>query len=228
MRSVIIPARAGSKRIPRKNISSFLGKPIIQYSIQSAIDSNLFDEIVISTNDGEVAEIATGLGVPTKPNRPQRLSDDVTPIVDVLRYEIEDKSLGNHSSVTLLFACAPLLEPSDLVSATKLLESQESCSSLMTVAEFPVPIEWALSVVNNQVLFNNPELLSTSSDNLKQSYFDAGQFYIYKPKSLGSGESGLITEGILPFLIPRNKAVDIDNYDDWKFAERLYSAQFNL
>ena len=150
MRSIIIPARAGSKRIPRKNISMFLGKPIIQYSIECAINSNLYSQIIISTDDEEVAELCTSLGIPTKPNRPLRLSDDKTPIVDVLRYEIADKSLREHASVTLLFACAPLVEPSDLVASIESFESQDKCSSLMSVAKFPVPVEWSLSIVENQ------------------------------------------------------------------------------
>jgi len=228
VRSLIIPARAGSKRILRKNISNFLGKPIIQYSIESAIRSNLFDEIVVSTDDPDVAELATKLGVPTKADRPENLSDDITPIVDVLRYEIENKFLFEHTSVTLLFACAPLVEAADLASAIKMFETQEKCTSLMTVAKYPVSIEWAMSIVDDEVVFDNPRFLSTPSHKLKQSFYDAGQFYIYNPRTLGNPDNGLITAGILPFLIPTYKAVDIDTYDDWRLAEKLYSAQFNL
>jgi len=228
MRTVIIPARAGSKRIPRKNTSSFLGKPIIQYSIENAMESSIYDKIVISTDDETVAELATDLGIPTKPDRPSRLSDDETPIVDVLRYEVTNKRLIDHTSITLLFACAPLVESEDLISATALFENQEECSSLMTIAEYPVPTEWAMTIEDRKVVFESPQLLATPSNKLKQKFYDAGQFYIYKPRDLDRKTPGLITDGILPFLIPKHKAVDIDNYEDWKLAEKLYSAQFNL
>lgn len=228
MRALVIPARAGSKRIPRKNISNFVGKPIIQYSIECALNANIFDKIIVSTDDSEVANLATSLGVPTRPGRPSALSDDVTPIVDVLRYEIENNSLADCSSVTLLFACAPLIEPSDLIASTEKFESQSACSSLMTISRYPVPIEWSMSIVKDEVIFDNPHLLATSSAQLADKYFDAGQFYVYDPKKLQNTPTGLITKGILPFVIPPFKAVDIDNLEDWKFAEMLFSAQFNL
>jgi N-acylneuraminate cytidylyltransferase len=205
-----------------------LGKPIIQYSIECALNANIFDKIIISTDDYEVANLATSLGIPTSPDRPSTLSDDVTSIVDVLRYEIDNNSLADCSSVTLLFACAPLIEPSDLIAGTKKFESQSACSSMMTISHYPVPIEWAMSIAKGEVIFDKPQLLATSSADLEDKYFDAGQFYIYHPKGLQNMPTGLITKGILPFVIPPHKAVDIDNLEDWKFAEKLFSAQFNL
>ena len=228
MRSLIIPARGGSKRIPKKNTCNFLGKPIIQYSIECALNSNIFDEIIISTDDDKTAELASALGIPTNPNRPSSLSDDTTPIIEVLRYEIENKSFSTHSSVTLLFACAPLVKPKDLVNAVSMFENQSKYSSLMTVAEYPAPIEWAISIEKNEVIFDRPDLLAVSSADLRHKFYDAAQFYIYQPEKLMSSSTGLITTGILPYIIPRNIAVDIDTYEDWELAEKLYKAQFSL
>ena len=205
-----------------------MGKPIIQYSIECALNSNIFDEIVISTDDVKTAEIASDLGILTFPNRPPILSDDYTSIIEVLRYEIENKSFSTHSSVTLLFACAPLVKPKDLVNAVSRFENQSNYSSLMTVAEYPAPIERALSIVEGEVIFDQPDLLGKSAIDLTHKYYDAGQFYIYHPKKLKRSSAGLITQGILPHVIPRMKAVDINTYEDLDLAEQLYKAQLSL
>lgn len=225
MRAIIIPARSGSKRIPGKNIANFLGKPMLQYSIQTAIDSNLYHNIIVSTDDKNAAGLATDLGVYTLPDRPKSISGDVTPITDVVKYEIGKHNLQKYSSVTLLFACAPLVEPIDLILATEKFEKQDSCSSLMAVAEYPAPTEWALSIESDEIIFNNPELLEFSSSALIPKYYDAGQFYMYQPMKLLDSRTHLITKGIMPFIVQKVKAVDIDDPADWELAERLYFAQ---
>jgi len=228
VRAIIIPARSGSKRIPRKNIANFLGKPIIQYSLETAIKTKLYENIIVSTDDREIAQLATDLGVYTLPERPSGLSGDTTPIIDVVKYEIEKNHFQEYWSVTLLFACAPLVEPVDLQMATDKFEAQNSFSSLMVVAEYPAPIEWALSIRSDEVTFEHPELLEFSSKTLSQKYYDAGQFYIYQPAKLLDSKSRLVTSGILPFVFPNSKAVDIDSPEDWEFAERLYRAHFHF
>lgn len=225
MRAVIIPARGGSKRIRRKNIASFLGKPIIQYSIETVIRAEIYDEIIISTDDQEISDLASSLGIITLPDRPSYLSGDNCSIIDVAKYEIRKNNLKDFLSVTVLFACAPLVTPCDLVKATEEFEQQQHCSSLMTVAEYPVPTEWALTIESKEAVFEQPVRLKESAADLITRYYDAGQFYIYHPGKFLTSNSGLVTQGIMPFIIPREQAVDIDTVADWQFAERLYWAQ---
>ena len=145
----IIPARGGSKRIPQKNIREFCGKPIIQYSIEAALKSGQFDEVVISTDDKEICEIAVDLGAKAPFMRPDTLSDDVTPTVPVIKHAIlELGSLGwDFDHVACIYATAPFIESGDLVKANQVVRSLE-CVYSFPVCEYSSPIQRAL-VMNN-------------------------------------------------------------------------------
>lgn len=227
MRSLIIPARGGSKRIPRKNIRMFAGKPIIQYSIEAALSSGIYDNVIVSTDDYEIASVANKLGAESSANRPAKFSNDSSSVIEVIKYEIENHGLQENVSVTCLFACAPMILGEDLVKAVTMFESQNQSTSLMTVAEFPVPPEWALSIVEEQVVFDLPSRLKSSALNFTKKFFDSGSFYIYNPTALMLSQENTVTDGIMPFLVSRDKAVDIDTAADWDFAEAIYMSKFN-
>ena len=145
-RIVIIPARGGSKRIQKKNIKSFCGKPIISYPIKAIIESKLFDKIHVSTDDKKVVEVVNKLGVNVDFFRPKSLSDDFTSIVPVVKYVVDryKKMNQNFNEVWVILPCSPLLKSSDLIEASSLFNKNKISNSLMSVTEYPVPVEWAL------------------------------------------------------------------------------------
>jgi N-acylneuraminate cytidylyltransferase len=205
----------------------FAGKPIIQYSIEAALSSGIYNNVIVSTDDYEIASIANKLGAESSADRPAKLSDDASSVIEVIKYEIENYGLQENISVTCLFACSPMILGEDLVKAVTMFESQNKSTSLMTIAEFPAPPEWALSIVEEQVVFDLPSSLKSSALNFTKKYFDSGSFYIYNPNALMLSQENTVTDGIMPFLVSRDKAVDIDTAADWDFAEAIYMSQFN-
>lgn len=227
-RIVIIPARGGSKRIPKKNIKDFLGKPIISYPIENAIKSDLFDEIHVSTDDDEIFSIVSDLGIKPKFKRSPRLSTDTVPIMDVLRdvQERYEKIELFFDEIWLLLPCTPLLEASDLISASHSFASTLNCKAMMSVGEYPAPIEWAFNMdAVSQMLFPVQDGFFTKpSQLLQKSFFDTGTFCIFTPEFLKGFKSNDSYKNFHGYLLPKHKAVDIDDIDDWIFAEYLYSA----
>lgn len=178
MNICIIPARGGSKRIPKKNIKSFNGKPIIAYSIEAALNSQCFDEVIVSTDSKEIAEVSKKYGAKVPFLRPKELADDITGTLDVVGHAIN--WCANHSKkpdyVCCLYATAPLLTAEVLQqSYQKLLNSgKHYCFSLTS---FSFPIQRALKFNNKQLSMFHPEHLMTRSQDLEDAYHDAGQFY---------------------------------------------------
>jgi N-acylneuraminate cytidylyltransferase len=218
----IIPARGGSKRIPRKNIKDFLGKPIIAYSIEAAINSELFDEIMVSTEDAEIAEVALKYGAKVPFFRSNKNSDDYSTTMDVINEVLRDynhKLNMNFEYACCIYPTAPLLKIEHLKSGYNKLTSN-NFSSVFTVVEFNYPIWRGLSL-NEDTTANMiwPQHLNDRSQDLQKVYHDAGQWYWFKTKeltdSIFSGKSAVVK-------LVETEVQDIDNLTDWKLAELKY------
>lgn len=218
----IIPARGGSKRIPKKNIKEFLGKPIIAYSIEAALKSNLFDEVMVSTEDLEIAKTAEEYGAKIPFFRSGKTADDFASTVDVLLEVIEEysKRYKDFSYICCFYPTAPF------ITAIKLREAffrmgEEKLDVIFPVLPFSYPIQRALRIVNNKIRFFEPKFEKSRSQDMERSYHDAGQFYFMKTKELiekrtiFSDNAGFVEFSEL-------EAHDIDNEMDWKMAELKY------
>ncbi|MDC0587004.1 pseudaminic acid cytidylyltransferase [Gammaproteobacteria bacterium] len=218
MNIAIIPARGGSKRIPRKNIKNFAGKPMISYAIKTAIESKIFSKIIVSTDDDEIAEVALEQGAEVPFLRPKDLADDYTPTVPVIANAIRTlKELGeNISDVCCIYPCVPFLLVEDLVEAYRLIKNN-SADFCFPIVEFPSSIHRALHLSSNNIVqpMDSKNQLERTQD-LKVAYYDAGQFYWGNVSSWLNSES-LHTNSI-GYIIPSWRAVDIDTDEDWKRA----------
>ncbi|PKF51594.1 pseudaminic acid cytidylyltransferase [Enterovibrio nigricans] len=224
MRVCIIPARGGSKRIPGKNLKSFIGRPIIAYAIDVAKKCALFDRIIVSTDDNEIAAIANELGAEVPFIRPASISDDHATTLDVIKHAIEwlqaDKC-QTIEAVCCLYATVPFTRAMDLVEGLALLESHDTQYTFAaTRFSFPIQRSIRLNSDENVEMFW-PEHFSTRSQDLEPAYHDAGMFYWGRPDTFLAG---------LPIFAPHSKVVqiphyrvqDIDEPDDWIRAEMLY------
>lgn len=216
----IIPARGGSKRIPRKNIKDFLGKPIISYSIEAAIKSNLFDEIMVSTDDEEIAEVSRQHGAKVPFMRSPENADDFATLADVLievvdQYKKAEKSFEN---ICCILPTAPLISANRIKEAfIKLVD--EDLESVLPVVEFSYPILRALEFDNDNTLkMIWPEYLKTRSQDLKPAYHDSGSFYWVKNNALLQQETLFCKNGGA-IVLPETEVQDIDNETDWKLSE---------
>ena len=224
MNIAIIPARGGSKRIPRKNIKYFSGKPMIQYAIEAAKAAMVFDKIVVSTDDSEIARIAKSLGVDVPFIRPSDLSDDHTPTAPVIRHAIQKmKSLEwNFDFVCCVYPAVPFINSEDLVSALNRVKSNRD-RFCFPVAEFPSSVFRSLKMEQDGTLdsfFPENELMRTQD--LPPAFFDVGQFY-WGHSDLWEKCSNLHSSG-MGLEIAGWRAVDIDTRSDWERAEILFKA----
>lgn len=218
----IIPARGGSKRIPRKNIKSFLGKPIIAYSIQAAIDSGLFDEIMVSTDDKEIAEIAKQYGAKVPFLRSPKNSDDFATTFDVIEEVINAyKANGmEFDNLCCLYSCAPFVNGQTLNSGVKLL-TESRFDTVFPILAFSFPIQRALSESEGKITMIQEEHLTTRSQDLEERFHDAGQFYWCRTKAVMKSRK-LLTSNTGGLVISELEAQDIDTETDWKLAELKY------
>lgn len=218
----IIPARGGSKRIPRKNIKPFLGKPIIAYSIEAALKSNLFDEVMVSTDDTEIAEIAKKHGAKVPFMRSKKNSDDFATTMDVLQEVIESykKKDQTFEFVCCIYPCAPLLTVENLLEAFDKL-TKNNKKTVFPIIEFSFPIQRALKLEDSNLSFDQPEFALSRSQDLPKRYHDAGQFYFFRVKTLME-EQKIIGDSVGAIVISEMDAQDIDNETDWKLAEIKY------
>ena len=221
MKIAVIPARGGSKRIPRKNIKEFCGKPMIAWTIASALESRLFDRIIVSTDDCEIADIAKKWGAEIPFIRPAQLADDITPTVPVVAHAVKS-SIDSGCKVEYaccLYPCAPFLQADDLISAFNLLQ-KNNVDFVYPVTEFPHPIQRAMRRISSgQMQFISPENELTRTQDLEKFYHDSGQFYWGKA-SAWLLHKRMHTDG-LGMVIPHWRVVDIDSIDDWKRAEDI-------
>lgn len=225
MKVAIIPARGGSKRIPRKNIRPFMGKPIIAYSIATALESGLFDSVIVSTDDEEIAVVARRWGAEAPFLRPKELANDYTSTNAVVKHAIQwlEQGRAHVEYVCCIYATAPLLQIKYLREGyEKLIRSDKSC--VFSVTSFPFPIQRAIRIDSKgQVVPLYPEHINKRSQDLEEVYHDAGQFYWSKAKAL-LNDSVNFSPTSLPVILPRYLVQDIDTPEDWRRAELMYQA----
>ncbi len=222
MNVAIITARGGSKRIPGKNIKFFLGKPIIAYSIEAARSSNLFDEIMVSTDDEKIAEIARSYGASVPFLRSSVSSDDFATTAQVLQEVLEAyKGLGKeYSYACCIYPTAPFIDAQILSQAHTLL-MEKGLDSVFPIQRFSFPIQRALIFKENKLTWLQPENALKRSQDLEVTYHDTGQFYFFNvPAFLASG--ALLTANSSGIEIDEMAAHDIDTEEDWKVAEFKY------
>ena len=215
----IIPARGGSKRIPRKNIKPFLGKPIIAYSIETALASGIFDEVMVSTDDKEIEKIAKKFGAKVPFLRSHKNADDYASTFDVLIEVVDNYKENNKSFDTLcsINPCSPFVTIEKLWQAYELLKGKD-LDCVFPVMAFSYPIQRALKLEGNVPHMFNPEFEKARSQDLIETYHDAGQFYFLKLTSLLSKRSAF-TEKTEVIKVTQLEAQDIDNESDWKLGE---------
>ncbi|WP_460127504.1 pseudaminic acid cytidylyltransferase [Pseudomonas sp. H1_D05] len=218
----IIPARGGSKRIPRKNLLPFDGVPMIVRSIRTALESGLFDLVVVSTDDAEIAEVARAHGAQVPFMRPAALADDFTGTAAVIVHALEQ--LPSFDFACCIYATAPLLQVRYLREGLELLERHADKSFAFSVCDFGFPVQRALTLDEQGALRAlYPEFRNTRSQDLPKAFQDAGQFYWGRREAWLRGEV-LYSPASLPVILPRHLVQDIDNPEDWKRAEYLYAA----
>jgi N-acylneuraminate cytidylyltransferase len=218
----IIPARGGSKRIPRKNLKSFLGKPIIQYAIEAAINSDCFSEIVVSTDDSEIATIAKDLGASVPFYRSSENSSDYATTMSVIS-EVFDfyTRVGKHFAIACcIYPTAVFTSKENLIHAYNLLINSEA-DSVIPVIKFGYPVFRAFSIKGDKLSYQWPEFQNTRSQDLPNLYHDSGQFYFFRTEPILKKNS-LVTTNSLPLILSETEAQDIDNEEDWRMAEIKY------
>lgn len=218
----IITARGGSKRIPRKNIKPFLGKPIMAYTIEAATSSQLFTEVMVSTDDEEIAALAEKFGAKVPFRRSSASSGDHATTAEVVievvqSYQIQKQSF---STVCCLYPTAPFITAKKLRGSAKLLEAPQ-VESVVPVVRFSFPIQRAFKITNGLLAMFQPECMQTRSQDLEPAYHDAGQFYWLKTGAFMS-QRVLFMDKTVPYLVPESEVQDIDNEEDWIMAEIKY------
>ena len=216
----IITARGGSKRIPKKNIKEFCGKPIIAYSIEAALTSGVFDEVMVSTDSEEIASVAKACGASVPFLRSEAASNDYATTADVLTEVLEEYGkLGRQfDAFTCIYPTAPFVTGKKLVEAVGLLDGADA---VISVVRFSFPPQRAFVVRDGSVAFQYPEYERTRSQDLEPIYHDCGQFYICNAKPFLEKHS-LILPKTRPFILPEEEVQDIDTMSDWEIAEAKF------
>lgn len=225
MRLAIIPARGGSKRIPRKNIRDFCGKPMISRSIEAALSSGCFDQVIVSTDDEEIAEVSRGLGASVPFLRPRELSDDYTGTVPVIAHAIDwyQQHSETPTEVCCIYATAPFVLAGDIQRGLKMLEDT-GCDYAFPVTSYAFPIQRAIRITaENRVEMLYPEHCNTRSQDLEEVFHDAGQFY-WGRATAWLGRKPLFSKDAVAIIVPRHRVQDIDTPEDWERAERMFQA----
>lgn len=223
MRNIaIIPARGGSKRIPRKNIKNFLGKPIIAYSIEAALNSGNFDEIMVSTDDHEIAEIAKKYGAHIPFLRSAETSNDTATTADVLIEVLNEyEKLGQKFDYACcIYSCAPFINPQKIKEGFNLI-TEKNAYNAMPVVQFSYPIQRALKIDSGKLEMILPENVNARSQDLMPTYHDAGQYYWFYVKNFLKSKT-LFSSNTVPIITAESEVQDIDTEEDWKIAELKY------
>ncbi len=223
MRLAVIPARGGSKRIPRKNIKPFCGKPMIAWSIEAALDSGCFDRIIVSTDDPEIAEVARAHGAEVPFMRPPELSDDYTGTIPVVAHAVDwmGQQVGPVQFACCLYATAPFVQSQDLQQGFELLQ-QSGAQYSFTVTNFAAPIQRSFRITDQQrIEMFNPAQFNTRSQDLEDAYHDAGQFYWGRAQAWLTA-TPMYSEFATPLVLPRYRVQDVDTQDDWIRAELMF------
>lgn len=219
----IITARGGSKRIPKKNIKEFCGKPIIAYSIEAALKSDIFDEVMVSTDSEEIADIARQYGANVPFMRSAKTSDDYATTSDVIMEVLEKyQEMGQtFDYICCIYPTAPFVTPDKLKEAMSIMEKNDVVE-VMPVVQFSYPPQRCFVIGDdNYMKYKYEEYMQSRSQDLEKQYHDAGQFYVYDADKYVK-LSGKISGGIMPIIVSELEVQDIDNEDDWKIAELKY------
>ena len=219
----IIPARGGSKRIPHKNIALFKGEPIISYSIKAVQESGIADEIMVSTDDQAIADVAIKYGAKVPFFRDASTSNDKAGVAAVLVEVVNEyKKRGMEFDYVLsVYATQPLLKPENLVKAFKQLSTTEGAESICTVEAYSYPPQRATVIVDGELKQLHPENYYARSQDLEKIYHDCNQFFLFKTYALMRDQK-LYTEHTLPFILAESESQDIDTMEDWKLMEMKY------
>ncbi|MCK4102788.1 pseudaminic acid cytidylyltransferase [Acinetobacter radioresistens] len=227
MQLAVIPARGGSKRIPRKNIKMFHGQPMIAWSVQAAIESGCFDEIWVSTDDEEIAEVAQAYGAKIPFLRPTHLSDDFATTADVMSHAVGEYDKLNHTLpdyICCLYATAPFVTKADLVQGFEKIKNNRNLNYVFSATTYSFPIQRAIKLnVDDTVEMFSPQYFNVRSQDLEEAWHDAGQFYwgtaeAWLNKAMIFASQSSVVE------LPRFRVQDIDTQEDWNRAEWLFKA----
>jgi pseudaminic acid cytidylyltransferase len=230
-RIAIIPARGGSKRIPKKNIREFFGIPAISRTLNLLVDSEIFDHVIVSTDSEEIARVALTTTSVRIIARPSELADDFTPTVPVISHAIMEftKNAGRSNQLDALEVCCvypinPFLNIKDLSSGLSILQTTPDISYVNSIVSFPYPIQRAVKLdPSGKIEMFNPSLALTRSQDLEEAFHDAGQWYWGKAQTWLTGDKLLFNS--IGVQIPRWRAQDIDTIEDWELAEKLFRLQ---
>lgn len=226
MNIAVIPARGGSKRIPGKNIRMFSGKPLIGYSLLAAAESDVFDEIIVSTDDDTIAELALSLGATYVVKRPESLANDFVGTTPVVKHALETYQENQQTKVDFvccIYATAPFLHAKFLRDGLTQLKQNADKSFAFSVTSFGFPIQRAIRLTQGGVEPISKELMGKRSQDLETCYHDAGQFYWGRGEAYLQGERMFAAHSI-PIILPRHLVQDIDTEEDWQRAELMYEA----
>ena len=225
MKVAIIPARGGSKRIPRKNIRVFRGKPMLAWSAEAAFASGCFDRVILSTDDEEIAAVAGRYGVDAPFRRPPELANDQAGTLPVIAHAVAwlRAQGANPRLVCCIYAASPLIRAEDLRQGLRRLE-ETGADYVVACTTYPYPVQRALRVdPAGRIAMLNPEHVNTRSQDLAEAIHDAGQFYWGRAQAFAEGRP-ILGPGSEPLMIPRYRAQDIDTLEDWTRAEFLHRA----
>jgi pseudaminic acid cytidylyltransferase len=222
----IIPARGGSKRIPRKNIKNFMGYPIISYGIKAAIESKLFDRVVVSTDDAEIAAIAQKYGAEVPFLRSKKASDDNATTFDVIDEVMRQyKKQGEEfTKFCCIYPCAPFVTAKMLGNANTLFNNYDA---VMPVCKYPAPVEWAMNIEKSCLRPVDRVAKNMRSQDIAEKYYDVGMFYFCKTRAMYQFNS-LIPNSTAALVLREDECQDIDTALDWRLAELKYKALQNI
>lgn len=223
MRVAVIPARGGSKRIPKKNIKPFCGKPMIAWSIEAALESGCFDRVVVSTDDEAIAEVARAHGAEVPFMRPEDLSDDFTGTIPVIHNAAEALGLADNAALCCIYATAPFLQAADIRHGLETLQKTGG-DYAFSVTSYAFPIQRAIRITpDNRTEMFTPEAFAIRSQDLEEAYHDAGQFY-WGTVAAWRAEKPIFSADSAPVILPRERVQDIDTAEDWRIAELMFKA----
>lgn len=225
MNIAVIPARGGSKRIPRKNVKPFCGKPMIAWSIEAALKSACFDKIIVSTDDDEIASVAKKFGAEAPFVRPPELANDYTPTTPVIHHAVEwvQERHGPVKFVCCLYATAPFVQAADIQRGLELLK-RTGAAFAFSATSFPFPIQRAFRIsAEDRVSMFQPEHFQTRSQDLEEAWHDAGQFY-WGTAEAWIQEKIMFSPESVAVRLPRHRVQDIDTPEDWLRAEAMFKA----
>ena len=226
MNIAIIPARQGSKRIKGKNIKNFLGKPIISYPIKEAVNSKLFDYVIVSTDSSKIKKISEKYGAKVFFKRPNKLSTDNANTQEVIIHSLNcfKKININFDYICCIYPTAAMIKPHDLKNSFKLINN-DKWSFVMSAQKYSTQIERSFKLSNQKIVLIDKKKFIKNSQNLQNFYHDAGQFYWGSVKSWYSKNTILDNKSTI-YELKKYQAIDINTLDDWKWAEKLYKINF--